>query len=295
MYSNVFQAGGLAPKKTDENGTHWMNLGIRNLKLTGFNRTLFGRTLRQAAVAGLSALAWSTLTISARADLVTNGGFETTTNGPGEFDTSFTQAPGWTSSGYNFIFAPGAADTTGSYTPQYNGNLLLWGPNLGSNNGLPATSPAGGNYVAADGAFEVGAISQTINGLTVGDSYTLSFWWAGAQQDGFTGPNTEQWDVSLGSQTQFTAVVDNASHGFTGWHYQTFTYTATSASEVLSFLALGTPNGEPPFSLLDGVSLDPTAVPEPGSMALMLGILGFMGGVAVFKSNVFKPKKWAKS
>ena len=46
-----------------------------------------------------------------------------------------------------------------------------------------------------------------------------------------------------------------------------FTYTATAASEVLSFLATGTPSGVPPFALLDGVTLN--SVPEPGSLALL--------------------------
>ncbi|HEY3847558.1 MAG TPA: hypothetical protein VGL95_10630 [Acetobacteraceae bacterium] len=145
-------------------------------------------------------------------DLITNGGFESLTNGPGQLGYT-TNAAGWTTSGYNFVFASGTADTTGS-TGSY-GALILWGPADGSNNGLPASSPAGGNFVGADGAFEVGAITQVISGLTVGHQYAVSFWWAGAQQDGFTGTNTEQWDVSLGSETQDTAVLTNTSHGFT--------------------------------------------------------------------------------
>lgn len=242
---------------------------------------------RQTAVLGLLALAILTLAMAAQAsNLVVNGDFETTTNGPDfQFDHN-TVATGWTSNGYNFIFAPGAADTTGA-TGQF-GNLQLWGPGNGSNNGLPATSPTGGNFAAADGAFQVGAISQTINGLTAGNSYTVNFWWAGAQQSGFTGATTEQWQVSLGGQTQSTVVLNNANHGFTGWQSQSFTYTATSSSELLSFLAVGTPNGVPPFVLLDGVSLNANStVPEPGTLTLLFG--GLMGGLGVIKSrNWFK-------
>jgi hypothetical protein len=130
----------------------------------------------------------------------------------------------------------------------------------------------------------VGAISQTINGLTPGDQYTVSFWWGGAQQSGFTGATTEQWQVSLGSQTQSTVILHNANHGFTGWQQQSFTYTPTSASELLSFLALGTPTGVPPFSVLDGVTLN-AATPEPGTLALLGS--GLLAGVGFVRS-----KKW---
>jgi hypothetical protein len=256
-------------------------------------KNMTGRSMRrQSTVLGLVALAFLTLATAAQAsNLVVNGDFEITTNGPDfQFDHN-TVATGWTSTNnnndaYNFIFAPGDADTVGA-TGQF-GNLQLWGPGNGSNNGLPATSPTGGNYVAADGAFQVGAISQTINGLTPGNSYTVNFWWAGAQQSGFTGATTEQWQVSLGGQTQSTAVLNNVSHGFTGWQSQSFTYTASSSSEVLSFLAVGTPNGVPPFVLLDGVSLNAnSSVPEPGTLTLLFG--GLMGGLGVIKSrNWFK-------
>ena len=73
--------------------------------------------------------------------------------------------------------------------------------------------------------------------------------------------------VSFGNQTQTTAILNNASHGFTGWQTTTFTFTAQTANDVLSFLALGTPAGLPPFVLLDGVT--GTAVPEAATIGLM--------------------------
>jgi hypothetical protein len=219
---------------------------------------------------------------------VQNGSFETTTAGTGEL-TFDTVATDWVSlsdgaghDGYNFLFAPGTADSTGATGAD--GSLKLWGPGDGSANGLPATSPDGGNYIAADGAYEIGAVTQQINGLTPGDEYELGFWWAGAQQSGFTGPNTEGWDVSLGDLTQDTAILANSSEGFTGWSYQTFTFIADNANPLLSFLAVGTPAGEPPFSLLDGVSLE--AVPEPASCALIgLGLIGVPLAARILKKR----------
>lgn len=232
--------------------------------------------LHRAAVIGRSAMALLALTISAQATtLILNGGFETLT-GAASGQLGFnTNATGWTTTGYNFVFTPGQADSTGATGAD--GNLKLWGPGDGSANGLPAVSPDGGNYVAADGAYEVSPISQTVDGLLPGERYMVGFYWAGAQQYTFNGATTEQWTVSLGSQSFSTAVVTDASHGFTGWQYQTFTFVATASSEVLSFLAAGTPNGTPPFSLLDGVSLNQVAAPEPDAWILMLGGLAVLG------------------
>lgn len=212
-------------------------------------------------------------------DYVANGGFELTTNGTGQL-TYNTAATDWTSNnynagtdGYNFLFASGIADTTGATGDS--GNLKLWGPNDGSANGLPASSPDGGNYVAADGVYEQGSITQVVTDLTVGQQYTVGFWWAGAQQEGFNGATTEWWTVSLGDESQKTTVVADPNHGFTGWEYVSFDFVADASdtvNPVLSFLAGGTPAGEPPFALLDGVNLYQT--PEPGTYAMIgLGLL----------------------
>lgn len=218
-------------------------------------------------VAGMGA----TSAQAVNSNFVVNGDFEQTTNGTGQFDYS-TVATGWTSSGYNFLFAAGTADSTGSMGQD--GKLALWGPQNGSNNGL-TNSPTGGNFVAADGAYKIGAIQQTISGLKVGQDYQVSFDWAAAQQKNFTGPNTEHWGVSLGSETKSTSIYSNKSEGFSGWMHETMTFTATGPSEVLSFLAAGTPSGQPPFSLLDGVSMT-SAVPEPATWGMLLGGLGLI-------------------
>lgn len=228
--------------------------------------------LKSLLLAVTAAAALCSGVASASTELIVNGNFET--GDYGQINWNGHQLQGWSTTGYNFLFNGSNVDHGG--TPGSFGNLQLWGPNNGSANGLQA-SPVGGNFVASDGAFEVAPLSQTVNGLVAGQQYNLTFYWAGAQQSGFNGATTEQWKVSLGGETQSTAVKNNVNHGFTGWQKETFTFTATGTSELLSFLAVGTPAGVPPFSLLDGVSMT-AAVPEPqtwGMLGLGLGLVGF--------------------
>jgi len=200
-------------------------------------------------------------------NLVQNGGFESVSpNPPGDGQLSYNvSADHWSSSGYNILFNSGTATTTGA--PSFNGNVTLQGL-------VPASSPDGGNFVASDAADDVGPIQQTITGLQAGHQYLLSFYWAGAEEVPNHLTTTEQWTVSLGAQTQTTSLLIVPAGGFSGWKQVFFSYTATSSSEVLKFLASGTPVGGPPFALLDGVSLV-GAVPEPstvtaGAAALLL-------------------------
>jgi hypothetical protein len=218
---------------------------------------------------------------NADANLVTDGNFTGVTYSGtlpmttlfGQFGTgsgSTLTVSGWTTTGYNFVYAPNTVDegtTAGANAGapneapgQYNtgngyGSTYLWGSHNSGSVTLPATDPAGGNFIAADGAYEVGAISQTITGLTVGDVYVLQFYWAAGQQQGYTTATTEAWQVTFGSQTFTTGTYSLAAKGFSGWMIQNYDFTATSGTQTLSFLAIGTPSGQPPFCLLGGVAL----------------------------------------
>jgi hypothetical protein len=244
--------------------------------------------LHKSAVVGFSAMALSMLAFSAQAlPMVTNGSFTLTDNGPNlllpsTLPTGWGYGPG----GVGAIYSATGADLTGATN---GGPLYLWGPanpipGPSSANGLIA-SPDGGNYLASDSdpPFS-GPIFQTITGLTPGDKYVLTFWYAAAQfrnSDGsdWDGPTHSLWNVSFGTAGAFSTLdLSIAEHGFSGWMYETHPFTVpttSTGSEVLRFLAVGGPGGQPPVALLDGVSL--AAVPEPETLALLgIGLLGIL-------------------
>ena len=191
---------------------------------------------------------------------------------------SYTPAEGladWSSPGYNFVFLPTSTSATSTYGTA---NLTLYSQTTTPSNSFNNASPTGGNFMASDINYGNGAITQTINGLTPGKVVAISFAWAGVEQTGFSCTGTctglsANWTVQLGSSpAQATAAAAFPSQGFTGWLNSTFYFLPVSASEILSFIAGGTPpSGAPPFALLANVSA--TTVPEPDSAAVFIAAI----------------------
>ena len=246
-----------------------------------FRRTYVSVSWAAAAcLAALCGVAPASPAQAAPINLVLNGDFtQTTRSGTGGYvcNQASGTACGSTVSSWSATCGPGGC--SGGNTPT---SVLFSGSNGSAWNGglglySMSDSPLGGNVLGDDGDSNYSSsISQTINGLTPGHTYSLTFEQAAAQQKGLTGDTKEQWKVSLGGSVQTSALMNNASHGFVAWNQQALTYTATLASEVLTFLSLGSPAGEPPISLLANVSLvDTTPVPEPAALSLLgMGLLG---------------------
>jgi hypothetical protein len=216
--------------------------------------------------------------LSSHAALVQNGDFATN-SGAGQVTVN-TSINGWTAGGKEgtwgsstppvFVF-PAGSGQSGVTGDSFMGSVGFYGV---------TAPPTGAYFIAADGdPAWAGSVSQTVNGLTAGNDYTLSFNWAGAQQQGFTGATTEKWQVTFGSDTQSTATINTPSQSFVGWQSGSMSFTASSSSQVLTFLAAGTPSGSPPWLLLNGVQLNAvSAVPEPESaLMLALGLAGIGG------------------
>jgi hypothetical protein len=216
--------------------------------------------LRNSAILGLSSIVLSSVSLPAQAiNLVQNGGFvPSNVSGTAArlWNDNNVIIPGWThNKGYAFLYSDGLSyanspDSTGVHF-------------YGS---APVNSPNGsGWYYAGDGGFLANpVISQTINGLTVGKDYKLTFYQASAQQTGFTGNTTDFFRVSFGSSSQDSQLMTHPSQAsVSAWQQQTMTFTAQNSSQLLSFLSEGTPDGLPPFSLLSSVSLEEVTPPTP--------------------------------
>ena len=166
--------------------------------------------------------------------------------------------------------------------------------------GGPGLSPDKGNFVLIDGDRSIPvstSLYQKLDGLIVGSFYDVSFYQAAAQFLDRSGSTTERWDVSLGGKiTNLTFdgnfidgvhvlsdLMNTPSRGFHAWESQTLRFQVVDpllsagslTSQLLSFFSVGTPGGQPPIVLLDGIRI--TAVPEPKTLALVgLGLLAVL-------------------
>lgn len=233
-----------------------------------------------ATTLGLAAPAFADPT-----NLVQNGSFETTSATTPYGGTTVgtnvnnTNLPGWqingcansnSTCGFQFI-GNSNYSTAGFYDAEDHHESTFYS--------TPGVSPDGGNAFMSDGNYQVNALYQSVSGLKIGDTYTLKFLQASLQQAGYTGAAQDNWNFGLydpNSQvfnSRVAATMNNPSQGSTSWAQQTATFVATSTSELLHFFASANQGAQPPFLLLDGVSLADNApnvtVPEPATIALV--------------------------
>jgi hypothetical protein len=113
-------------------------------------------------------------------------------------------------------------------------------------------------------------VDQLVNGLVVGQTYDLSFAYGDRP-----GSGDQQMQVWFGGSL-VTLDSDSLNNSSLLWFPQTFVVTATSASEVLSFVGLPDSGLLSYGNEVDAVSL--TQTPEPSSLILLgtgLGLLAF--------------------
>ncbi|MGH8113632.1 MAG: hypothetical protein ACREPS_01060 [Rhodanobacteraceae bacterium] len=228
-------------------------------------------------------------------DLITNGDFSQSSHtAPWQFGTNSgggqffgggsctyggNSITGWQGNGgYEIWYNSSAAASTVEPCTQYSETQLL------SPISAPPAGAGSGSFVGLDGISSPipnAGISQMINGLVAGAKYTVTFYWGNTQLLNRSGPTTEYLTVSLGSQSFDTSVNSIGTHGWSGWAPVSFTFTADSASELLGFLSIGTPDSLPPFAVLTGISMYQD-VPEPSDLATFGGGLLGLGLLIVF-------------
>jgi hypothetical protein len=239
--------------------------------------------------------------------------------------TDSTTVTNWVSEGYNFLVSSGTGLATAN---NLDGNDPVTGlPRSVNFYGTSLTAPNGaGYYVASDGAYDAGRISQDITGLTIGQIYKVNFYQAAAQQVNYSTATTDYWQANVGGtyvRPTYGGVATNTNGetngtgGFTGgttynsqtmslaskgtagsqttttgnakvngWQQDSFAFTASATTQKLSFFAKGSPSGKPPFALLSGVSVQ--QIPEPDTYVGTLLGLGCLG--LVIKSRLAKKK-----
>ena len=212
------------------------------------------------------ALGLGNATKASATNLIVNGDFETPNVGNGW--SAFSSITGWNTNGNGIeIDNPTYAFTSGSSAYSGSQSLEL-------------------NYDYPENVY------QTVTGLTVGDTYTLS-WAYGDRPDS----GDEETQVTFGGAT----VADdydllNGSNANVIWTLNTVSVTATSTSEVLSFNGLDylgyLNNGGASYgNEIDAVSLVATApltaTPEPSTWLLMLSGIGMLGFTMLRKQGSF--------
>lgn len=170
----------------------------------------------------------------------------------------------------------GLSGTAWNVFNSINGWSTLSGPGIEVQHNTIVTAQSGDQYVELD-SYGNSAMSQSISGLTAGQSYDLSFWFHARTNNG---SNDNGIDVYWGDSAPGTlelSIVDAIFSDFTsGWQEFTLNLIASASTMYLTFSAAGWNNSLGGF--VDNVSMT-ASVPEPGSLALLaIGLLGLALG-----------------
>jgi len=217
---------------------------------------------KPALAAMLAALACGSA--GASTNLIVNGSFEDISNSPGIQHLAngswsvLSTLPGWTTTA---------------------------GAGIEVRRNVAGTAQDGVQFVELDshsyvpgkpGSFNSNSTMAQTVATVASQIYTLSFWYSPRANTASMGTNTNDLGVYWnGSQLggTLTGINNTGTH-----HWQQYSYSVVGHGlDTLSFSALG--KQDTYGASLDNVSLI-TAVPEPGSLAMMIAGLGMLGTIA---------------
>jgi choice-of-anchor C domain-containing protein len=204
--------------------------------------------LRSAVLVGFAVGA----AVAAKADIVNNGTFSPIPSG------TFTTLPSGSTAISGWTVTGNSVDWIGSY----------W-----------QAPPSGDASIDLDGSG-AGGVKQTINGLTNGASYTLSFEFSGNPTPHSPDTPVKTLNVSVGSVSNQQFTFDTTGHSTTdmGWELESFIFQGTGLPTTLLFASQDAAGSATGPAIAD-VSITANSVtPEPGFygvLALGLAALAF--------------------
>jgi len=180
----------------------------------------------------------------------------------------------WPAQAADNLLANGSLDFGGPGAPSHWTFLNPAGESWNSYGNV--ASPDGGSYLGIqdlDAFFprvNVGGFMQSVGGLQVGATYTLTFY-SMTNHDVYDPAALQDWIVSFGP----SALTSQQTHytGHSDWIQTTMVFTAQATTQALTFVAEYLPGSYPEMLNIDGISLTKTAgpVPEPTTGGLLLG------------------------
>ena len=136
---------------------------------------------------------------TAAASLATNGAANLSSPNWGSWDDATVQFWSVTQGSLNTVFAKDALTNSTKYGITVSANGFDMGPsNFLYTNGL-GVDPNGGNFVGLNGDAWGGSLYQTINGLTAGQTYNLTFYQASDHYQYWGDTQASAFVVSLGA------------------------------------------------------------------------------------------------